>query len=298
MNTSERQLFIAECLGFCRGVERALELFESSIAQSTSPLYVLYELVHNVAVTEQMRQAGATFVSGLEAVPPGSRLLIGAHGLPRVLAEEAARKGLQIIDATCQLVKKLHSLAAAISPDSALILLGKAGHPEAIGILGHSGTRHCYLIEKATDLECLPALKTPLLLAQTTVNHNDVEATRQAFALRFPHGTSPVSICNASWQRQQAIEKLAHQAELVLVIGSKHSSNANRLCECARQAGAQSLLIEDANHIPAAVNGVHSLGLSAGASTPDFLISQATKRLQEMGFVLQHNSKSATTVDG
>ncbi len=301
-NTPERKLFIASCLGFCHGVERALALFQSAVESSPEPLsavesspeplYVLYELVHNRAVSAQMRQQGAIFISSLEQAPPGSRLLLGAHGLPREMLAQIRQKNLRVIDATCPLVKKLHTLASEIAPDETLLLLGKAGHPEAIGILGHSGSRNSYLIQSESELEALPMLNKPVLLTQTTLNHRLVQATREAFSRRFPDGRSPVNICNASSARQQAIEALARQAELVLVIGSKHSSNANRLCECARQAGSAAQLIEDAEGIPEAVQNLHRLGLGAGASTPEYLITQTIAALLALGFVQQPTSPS------
>lgn len=290
MTKPERQLVIADCLGFCRGVEHALALFQSAVAASSEPLYVLHELVHNHAVSEQMRQQGAVFVSSLDQVPAGSRLLFGAHGVPRALHEQARQKGLRVIDATCQLVKKLHALAATVPPEATLLLLGKAGHPEAIGILGHSSSPDARLIQSLEELEALPPLHQPVLLTQTTINHNEVQAVREAFSRRFPDGRCPVSICAASRQRQDAIEKLARQTELVLVIGSSHSSNARRLCECAIQAGTRALLIENADSIPEAVQSVHRLGLSAGASTPEYLITHTVERLLAMGFTLQKDS--------
>ncbi|NLF93747.1 MAG: 4-hydroxy-3-methylbut-2-enyl diphosphate reductase [Oligosphaeraceae bacterium] len=290
MTKPERKLVVADCLGFCRGVEHALALFQSAAAASPEPLYVLYELVHNRAVSEQMRRQGAVFVSSLDQVPAGSRLLIGAHGLPLALHEQARQKGLRVIDATCQLVKKLHALAASVPPEATLLLLGKAGHPEAIGILGHSGSPNTCLIQSLEELEALPPLRQPVLLTQTTVNHNEVQAVREAFCRRFPDGRCPVSICAASRQRQEAVEKLARRTELVLVIGSSHSSNARRLCECALQAGTPAVLIENADSIPEAVQAVRRLGLSAGASTPEYLIAHTVERLLAMGFTLQKDS--------
>lgn len=279
-----KPLYIAEARGFCRGVRQAISMFEEAVAASDEPCYVLHELVHNRTVTSQMLERGAIIVSQLEDVPSGSRLLFGAHGVPRQTEEAAAARSLRVIDSCCLFVRKLQQLAAELPPGSDLVLYGKAGHPEVNGILGHSAAARNFLIGNALEISALPELHSPLLLIQTTAESQEAEAVRSAFMARFPEGKCPVHICHASSERQASVLKLTELTSHIIILGSSHSSNANRLCDVARSTGAEAILVDTPAEIPCAWLDFPSLGLGASASTPDCLIEETIRFLGRNGF--------------
>ena len=265
------KLRIASSLGFCGGVQRAMQSFKS-LRDSTppsEPVYVLHELVHNRTVTEQMAACGARFINMPEELPVGATCLIGAHGVgpetERALRERAAR----LVDATCPIVKQVQQAAAQVSPEEALVLFGVRGHPEAEGILAHAVTSKRFLVTRVEEIGVLPELSSPVFLCQTTLGHEQADCAFAALRERFPGARRAGSICHASSERQAAVEELVRQVDLLLVIGSPHSSNANRLREIGERAGVVSYLIEGPEQLPHDLLQHPVIGIAAGASTPD-----------------------------
>ena len=280
----EHTLEIASTLGFCGGVQRALQKFQELRADTPAgvPVYVLHELVHNRTVTGQMQSQGAVFVNAPEEVPEGATCLIGAHGVgprtERKLRERAAR----VVDATCPIVKKVQFAASQIVGNEELILAGAQGHPEAVGILEHAGTTRHYLVSSVADVMDLPELSQPVMLCQTTLNHLVADELFAALRRRFPSARRGGSICHASSERQAAVEELVRRVDLLLVIGSPHSSNANRLKEIGLRAGLPSFLVEGPEQLPAVLADYGRIGLSAGASTPDDQIGRTADAVRKL----------------
>jgi 4-hydroxy-3-methylbut-2-enyl diphosphate reductase len=279
----EWTLKVADCLGFCGGVKRAMELFRQACRENEGrPVYVLHELVHNLRVTAGMKEQGARFTDSPEELPPGATVLIGAHGIaPGVEAQLRKRAG-KVIDATCPLVKQVQAAAAALTPEDELVFHGLAGHPEAEGILGRAGTEHRYVISCLEDVAALPELERPALLAQTTLNHRETDRVFAALQKRFPNARRLGAICSASFERQNAVEKLVPQIDALVVIGSDHSSNANRLREIGSASGIPSWLVDDTGKLPPEISSCHRIGLTAGASTPPEQIEDAISAIRKL----------------
>lgn len=284
----QRKLFLADVAGFCQGVEHALALFQQARQQFGTPIYLLHELVHNRQVTHDMSRQGAVFVHSLDDVPPQAVLLLGAHGVSKAIEIQAQQMPLRaLVNATCPFVSRLHRLAAQLAPEDDLILFGQPGHPEAIGILGHATTTHCHIITSPDDARRLPkTLRRPLLLVQTTMSHEETHQVIAILTSMFPDLRCPTDVCNASRQRQDALEQLCAQADAILVVGSAHSANANRLVNVARARGKRSWLIDSENDLPAALADESSLGLIGGASVPPELLHHVQERLVQLGFQL------------
>ncbi len=282
---NDKKLLLASPRGFCRGVKGALDAFERALNEYSAPIYVLYELVHNRFVSGEMLRKGAVFVQSPEEVPEGAVLLFGAHGVGEELFRRAEARHLHVIDATCPLVKRLHRAAAELSGEDDLVIFGHRSHHETAGVVAHSNAGRTFVISSAEEIRTLPELRHPLLLTQTTLSYHEAERIAQELKMRFPDLRLPGGVCNASLQRQKAIEETAAKAELVLIIGSTHSSNANRLREAAERMRAKALLIETIAELPEdALLGISRIGLSAGASTPDELISEAVRKLNSLGY--------------
>jgi len=283
--SDDKQLFLASPRGFCRGVKGALEAFDRALNEFSAPIYVLYELVHNRSVSEEMLRKGAVFVQSPEEVPEGAVLLFGAHGVSGELFRRAEARHLRVIDATCPLVKRLHKEASEVKQDEDLVIFGHPSHHETAGVVAHSGAGRTFVVSTPEEAEALPVLRRPLLLTQTTLSYHEAERIASLLKARFPNLRLPGGVCNASLLRQKAVEATAMQTELVLIIGSAHSSNANRLRETAERAGARAILIETVADLPEeALRSVKRVGLSAGASTPDALIADAVRVLNERGY--------------
>lgn len=236
---------------------------------ASEPVYVLHELVHNRTVTEQMMAAGARFIASPEELPSGATGLIGAHGVGPQVEQALRARAARLVDATCPIVKKVQQAAAQILPDEALVLFGVRGHPEAEGILAHAVTPSRFLVTSVEEIAALPELSKPVFLCQTTLGHEQADRAFAALRERFPLARRAGSICHASSERQAAVEELVRQVDLLLVIGSPHSSNANRLREIGARAGVPSYLIEGPEQLPAELTRFSRIGLAAGASTPD-----------------------------
>ncbi len=284
MSDSGKIFLTASSCGFCRGVRNALDQFEKALAEHGAPVYVLHELVHNNSVTGSMAERGAVFVSSLEEVPDGSVLLIGAHGVSEKVMHEAVRR-FSVIDATCPRVLALQKMAGQISEQSELVILCKPGHPEAEGVVGHSSTAKIYPVSSLEDAQKLPALLSPVLLSQTTVSGELVDQVKSYLLSKYPGIRISGRICDASDSRQKAIKVLAGKCDCIIVVGSRHSSNAYELFKLAEKCGVKSYFADSKDDIAAEMlAGYSAVGISAGASTPDELINGVKERLKEFGY--------------
>ena len=271
------RVVLAQPRGFCAGVERAVQVVERALANSGSPVYVRHEIVHNRHVVDRLRSLGAVFVDELDQVPDGAVTVFSAHGVARSVEREAARRGLPVIDATCPLVAKVHAEGRRYAAqDREIVLIGHAGHAEVEGTIGQiDGPVH--LVQCVADVATL-AVGTPDRLAyitQTTLSVDDTRAIIAALQQRFPAIAGPDvrDICYATQNRQQAVRDLAGNVDIILVVGSKNSSNSNRLREIGEELGKPSYLIDDAAALePAWFDGVSAVGVTAGASAPEMSV--------------------------
>jgi 4-hydroxy-3-methylbut-2-enyl diphosphate reductase len=281
-------IFLASPRGFCAGVSYAIEIVNLVLERYGPPVYVRHEIVHNRYVVEELRAKGARFVDDLADAPEGSLLIFSAHGVSPAVRREAERRRLRVIDATCPLVTKVHLEALRYARDGySILLIGHRGHVEVEGTLGHAPDS-MHLIENVADVARLEVAdpERVAIVTQTTLSVDDTRDIIEAIRRRFPNVRTPKKddICYATQNRQTAVKQLARRTNLVLVLGSPMSSNANRLAEVARNQGTQSHLIEDATDIdPQWLAGVAAVGLTAGASTPETLVASAIARLQELG---------------
>ena len=280
------QIILATPRGFCAGVERAIAIVERAIEKFGAPIYVRHEVVHNKFVCDNLREKGAVFIDDLAAVPPGSTVIFSAHGVSKAVREEATARGLKIFDATCPLVTKVHLQVARMSKDGReIIMIGHKGHPEVEGTMGQC-PENMLLVENVEDIEKL-VVKDPAKLSyvtQTTLSVDDAAEIVSALKTRFPEITGPKrdDICYATQNRQDAIKALATQVDLVLVVGSKTSSNSNRLREVAEILGTKAYLIDKAEQIdPAWLKGVDRIGITAGASAPEVLVKDVVDWLRK-----------------
>ena len=285
----QREIVVASPHGFCAGVSHAIEIVDLVLAREGPPVYVRHEIVHNRYVVDKLRAAGAVFVDELADVPSGGLVIFSAHGVAPAVREDARARGLRVIDATCPLVTKVHVEALRYARDGYdILLIGHRGHVEVVGTLGHA-PQQMHLVQTVADVAGV-AVRDPQRVAvvtQTTLSVDDTRDIVEAIRQRFPavHLPAKDDICYATQNRQTAVKELARQSDYVLVIGSPTSSNANRLVEVARNAGTAAALIEDAGDIEAEwLAGVRSVGLTAGASTPEALVEAAIVHLRGLGF--------------
>lgn len=284
-------ILLANPRGFCAGVQRAIEIVERVLDRFGPPLYVRHEVVHNRFVVEGLRQRGAIFVEELDQVPDGQRVIFSAHGVSRAVRDEAARRGLQVYDATCPLVTKVH-LEVGRHDESAyeMILIGHPGHPEVEGTLGQwrGDPGRVHLVATVEDVARL-TLQDPTRVAyvtQTTLSSDDTAQIVAALRQRFPDigGPRTSDICYATQNRQDAIKDLARDCDLILVVGSRNSSNSNRLREIATKAGVPAYLIDGPQDLRREwLQGVERVGLTAGASAPEVLVEGIVAQLREWG---------------
>ncbi len=283
---------LANPRGFCAGVDRAIEIVNRALELFPHPIYVRHEVVHNKYVVEDLRARGAVFVDELADVPRGSVVIFSAHGVSQAVRAEAAERGLQIFDATCPLVTKVHLEVSRYSGDgSECVLIGHKGHPEVEGTMGQFNAEnggHIYLVEDVKDVENL-VIEHPeklFYVTQTTLSMDDAAAVIDALRKKFPQiqGPRKDDICYATQNRQDAVKKLAADCELLIVVGSPNSSNSNRLREIGERMGAKAYLLDHANEIqPAWLEGVTKVGVTAGASAPEILVRDVIRRLMELG---------------
>ena len=283
-----KEILLAQPRGFCAGVDRAIEIVERAIAQFGAPIYVRHEIVHNRYVVDELSAKGAIFVEDLAEVPAGSHLVFSAHGVSRAVKSEAEQRGLQVFDATCPLVTKVHVEVAKMREEGLeIVMIGHHGHPEVEGTMGQSDDG-MYLIETIEDVEQLN-VRNPERLAyvtQTTLSVDDTADIIDALKRRFPNVAEPKKgdICYATTNRQQAVKFMAPQVDLLIVVGSPSSSNSSRLREVAEKNGVESYMVDDASQIdPAWIEGKRRIGVTAGASAPEVLVQQLIERLRALG---------------
>jgi 4-hydroxy-3-methylbut-2-en-1-yl diphosphate reductase len=278
-------LLIAAPRGFCAGVDRAIEIVEKALERYGSPVYVRHEIVHNKYVVEGLKAKGAVFVEELDEVPDDAPVVFSAHGVPKAVPAEAKRRKLLYVDATCPLVSKVHRQAERqIEKGRHIIFIGHEGHPEVIGTMGQVAPGEMTLVETIEDVDKLPFDSDEELayLTQTTLSVDDTREVIQALEWRYPNISGPRAedICYATSNRQAAVKELAQDCDLVLVIGSPNSSNALRLVEVAERLGTPAKLIQRASEIDFAwLDGVETLGLTAGASAPEILVREVVEAL-------------------
>lgn len=282
------KVLLANPRGFCAGVDRAVDIVERAIQLFGSPIYVRHEVVHNRYVVDCLRKYGAVFVDELDAVPDGATVIFSAHGVSRTVRKTAAGRDLRVFDATCPLVTKVHmEVVRHREQGLEVLLIGHAGHPEVEGTLGQADGG-VVLVETVEDVErFVPSDPGKLAyVTQTTLSVEDAAQVVAALRSRFPGigGPRKDDICYATQNRQDAVKALAQVADVVLVVGSPNSSNSNRLCEVAIGAGTHAYMIDGPEEIiPAWLEGVQTIGVTAGASAPEVLVQQVLTRLFEMG---------------
>jgi len=283
---------LANPRGFCAGVDRAIEIVNRCLDLFEPPIYVRHEVVHNKFVVESLKARGAVFVDELDQVPDDNLVIFSAHGVSKAVRKESEKRGLKVFDATCPLVTKVHLEVVRYSRDGMeCVLIGHDGHPEVEGTMGqydYSKGGHIYLVESPEDVAKLK-VKNPEQLAfvtQTTLSMDDASIVIDALRQHFPNirGPKKDDICYATQNRQDAVKKLATESSLVLVVGSVNSSNSNRLKELAERMGASAYLIDNASEIKCEwLEGVVSVGVTAGASAPDVLVQEVIARLVSEG---------------
>ena len=284
------RVVLAQPRGFCAGVERAIEIVERAIAKFGPPIYVRHEIVHNRHVVEDLRKRGAVFVDEIDEIPPGAMTIFSAHGVAKRVEEVARERRLPVIDATCPLVSKVHAEGRRYAAQGReVVLVGHAGHAEVEGTIGQiPGLVH--LVQTVGDVATLE-VGSPEKLAyvtQTTLSVDDTRGIIAALQARFPGIVGPDvrDICYATQNRQQAVHDLAKLVDMILVVGSKNSSNSNRLAEIGVELGTPSYLIDDAGALrPEWFVGVGTVGLTAGASAPEMLVQGVIDGLRQFGEV-------------
>ena len=287
--TSHPLIQLASPRGFCAGVDRAIEIVERALELFGAPIYVRHEIVHNRYIVEGLRAKGAVFIEELNEVPDGATLIFSAHGVSKAIQDAAASSGLRIFDATCPLVTKVHmEVARHARQGRDVILIGHAGHPEVEGTMGHYDIAHgghIHLVESVDDVAALQVHNAENLAysTQTTLSLDETRAIVDALRARFPAIAGPRKddICYATQNRQDAVKKLAADCDLLLVVGSKTSSNSNRLREIGEQLGVPSYLIDGPEDIHATwLSEKHRIGLTAGASAPEILVQRVIGHLE------------------
>jgi len=281
------EILLASPRGFCAGVDRAIEIVERALDRYGAPVYVRHEIVHNRYVVDALRKKGAIFVESPSEAPAGSQLIFSAHGVSPEVRSEAAENNHHTIDATCPLVTKVHvEVKRMVDQGYEIIMIGHAGHVEVEGTMGQA-PRQMHLVETVEDVQKLEVRNPERLgcVTQTTLSVDDTAVVKKSLKARFPSILLPKrdDICYATQNRQDAVKTLAEKADLVLIVGAPASSNSNRLVEVAAKRGIRSVLIQNADAIePEWLDGVECVGVSAGASTPEFLIEQVLERLKNL----------------
>lgn len=291
------QILLANPRGFCAGVDRAISIVERALEIYGAPIYVRHEVVHNRFVVNSLRERGAIFIEEISEVPDDAILIFSAHGVSQaVRAEAKARNLTMLFDATCPLVTKVHmEVARASRKGREAILIGHEGHPEVEGTMGQYSNPHggMYLVESPDDVWALQVKNENNIcfMTQTTLSVDDTSDVIDALRQRFPNiiGPRKDDICYATTNRQEAVRNLAREADVVLVVGSKNSSNSNRLAELAQRAGKPAYLIDSSEDINEVwVNNMPCVGVTAGASAPDILVQEVIQRLQALGGEIVH----------
>jgi 4-hydroxy-3-methylbut-2-enyl diphosphate reductase len=281
-------VLLANPRGFCAGVERAIEIVERAIKLHGAPIYVRHEIVHNKSVVDDLRTKGAVFVEELDEVPRGGTVIFSAHGVSKEIRREAEARGLQVFDATCPLVTKVHvEVAKKLRDGYAIIMIGHRGHPEAEGTMGQAASG-MHLVETVDDVAKIdvPPGQKLAYVTQTTLSVDDAARIVAALKQRFPEirGPKKDDICYATQNRQDAVKFMAPMCDVVIVVGSPNSSNSNRLREVAQNMGVDAYMVDNAAELkPEWIKGKARVGITAGASAPTVLVNELIERLRELG---------------
>jgi 4-hydroxy-3-methylbut-2-enyl diphosphate reductase len=283
-----KRVLLAAPRGYCAGVERAVEAVERALAKHGAPVYVRKQIVHNLHVVRDLEAQGAVFVDELDEVPEGAVTVLSAHGSPPRVFDEAMSRELQLIDATCPLVTKVHVEARRFADaDRTIVLIGHAGHEEVEGTSGQAPSR-TVLVQDLSDAHAVELPDGPLAyLTQTTLSVDETTEIVRVLQLRYPRLEGPPreDICYATQNRQDAVKELVERVDLLIVIGSKNSSNSNRLAEVARERGKPGYLVDDETEVdPAWLEGASVVGLTSGASAPEHLVDRLLAWLAALGF--------------
>jgi len=284
------KVILAQPRGYCAGVVRAIEIVERALEKYGAPVYVRHEIVHNRHVVDSLRDKGARFVEDLSEVPAGAVTIFSAHGVARQVEQDAERRGLSVLDATCPLVSKVHMQGQRyVDQGRTVILIGHAGHPEVEGTMGQL-TAPVHLIQSIRDVQALDiARDAPVAyITQTTLSVDDTRAVIAALRERFSNLVGPETrdICYATQNRQTAVRELAKLVDVILVVGARNSSNSNRLREIGQEAGVPSYLVADGSEVRAEwLEGRRAVGLTAGASAPDVLVDDVVAALRRVAAI-------------
>jgi 4-hydroxy-3-methylbut-2-enyl diphosphate reductase len=286
---ADKKIFLLKPRGFCAGVVRAIDVVKIALDLYGPPVYVRKEIVHNKHVVDELREAGAIFVEELDEVPAGARAIFSAHGVAPSVRRQARERKLDVIDATCPLVTKVHLEAVRFARDGySIVLIGHKDHDEVIGTLGEVPDRS-YLVETLEDVDRLevPDPTRVRYLTQTTLSLDETRDLISRLKERFPHLQGPPAqdICYATENRQMAVKAISEAVDLLLVVGSENSSNSKRLVEVGHNFGVRSHLVNDCSDVDTAwLNGVKNVGVTAGASAPEHLVRELIEFLREHGF--------------
>ena len=300
------EIILANPRGFCAGVDRAISIVDRALDIFGAPIYVRHEVVHNKFVVNGLKQRGAVFVDELNEIPDDNTVIFSAHGVSKAVRQQAKDRGLKVFDATCPLVTKVHmEVTRASRKNHECVLIGHAGHPEVEGTMGQyeSTTGGIYLVESVADVDSLEVKNPDVLFycSQTTLSVDDTSEVVDALREKFPNieGPRKDDICYATQNRQDAVRSIANKAELLLVVGAKNSSNSNRLRELSEKMGTKSFLIDGAEDIDETwLADISKIGVTAGASAPEILVTQVVEKLKCMGgkVVIENPGRAETTV--
>lgn len=285
------KILLANPRGFCAGVDRAITIVKNALHKFGAPIYVRHEVVHNKYVVDELKSMGAIFVDELAEIPDGNTVIFSAHGVSKAVREEAKKRGLQVFDATCPLVSKVHmEVHRASRKGQEVVLIGHKGHPEVEGTLGQYDETGVgmYLIEDASQVNSLPIQQPENVsfVTQTTLSVDETRDVIDALRDTFPaiQGPRKDDICYATQNRQDAVRALAPQVDVMLVVGSKNSSNSNRLRELAERLGTKAYLLDDASQLQEEwFSNATNVGVTAGASAPEVLVQSVIDRLYQLG---------------
>ena len=281
------EIFLAKTQGFCAGVASAIDIVELALKTHGTPLYVYHDIVHNTSVVEDMKCRGVRFVEDLKDVPYGSRIIFSAHGIPPELINEARERHLKFVDATCPLVTKVHKEAIKFSDQNIdTVLIGHEGHQELIGTSGYVHPELLHIIENEEDVNALniDPKKPVAYLTQTTLSVDETKSIIEKLKIKFPKLTGPLrsDICYATQNRQDAVKELASFCDIIIICGSPHSSNSNRLRETGEQMGVDSYIVDTAAQLDCPIlEGKQRVGLSSGASVPRYLVDEIISKIKE-----------------
>ncbi len=287
------QIYLARTQGFCAGVARAIGIVEQALDKYGAPLYVFHEIVHNTAVVNDFKAKGVIFIDDINLVPEGSLVIFSAHGVPPALIAKARSRRLRMIDATCPLVTKVHNKAILHSKENIdIVLIGHEGHEEVVGTAGYVNPELLHIVQNINDIDKLPipSHKKVAFITQTTLSVDETKEIILKLRDRYPHLVGPAKddICYATQNRQDAVKELAKICEVILICGSKNSSNSNRLREKGELLGVPSFIIDNAGELDIQIiAGKNKVGLSSGASVPRHLVDGIVEKLKSQVYPVE-----------